>query len=222
MRKNNLIKDKSIKSLKDLAYKKISKLLVDGVLQPDQPISESELVNILNLGRTPVREAILMLEQEGLVRIYPRRGIFINRISIKDVKELFEIREALESIATRLTTKKGLKKDIEEIEKLFDKAEKEKNFNKELRAYDEIHDVLHEFILDNCGNLRIKKIINNYRTLLLLQQQIAISIPSRAETSFREHKEILGAMKLGNAVEAEQKMKHHIISTYKDIIKELE
>ena len=97
-----------------------------------------------------------------------------------------------------------------------------KHLGEKIEVYEKAADILHEFILNNCGNSRLKKIIYNFRTLLKLEQKIAVSIPSRIETSYKEHREILDAMKKGNSELAEKKMRNHIISTYKDVLKQFE
>jgi DNA-binding GntR family transcriptional regulator len=92
---------------RDSAYEKLLSLIVDGQLLPDQPISERQIAAELKIGRTPVREAMRALAQDGLLEIVPARGTFVRSISDNQLRELYEVRQALEGQAAELAARNG-------------------------------------------------------------------------------------------------------------------
>ena len=90
------------RSLSDQAYYRIRELIVTLELAPGSPVSERELMERLALGRTPIREALQALARERLVEVYPRRGMFVSRVDVRDLAGLSEVRLTLEPRAARL------------------------------------------------------------------------------------------------------------------------
>ena len=205
-------------SLKQIAYEQIGLWLVDGTLQPGEALIETDLANRLEISRTPVREALHQLAQEGLVEMIPRRGAFVRRITLQDIEELFVIREAIEGIAARLATTKADLEKLQEFEDRFKTADKE--LNEEIRRdlYESVGDSFHDYIFMVCGNTRIKEIIETYKILLQKERKIAASIPGRIEQSAREHRAVLEAMQQRNPDLAERRMRQHIVGTLNTIL----
>ena len=85
-----------------MAYDSLRADILAGDLAPGTPISEAERAESLGISRTPVREAMQQLAQEGLIEVFPKRGTFVARLSARDVRESFELREAVETFAARL------------------------------------------------------------------------------------------------------------------------
>jgi len=118
---------------RDSAYEKLLSLIVDGQLLPDQPISERQIAAELKIGRTPVREAMRALAQDGLLEIVPARGTFVRSISDNQLRELYEVRQALEGQAAELAARNGAtQKLLEFVGKLNvpEKPERMKNLAK--------------------------------------------------------------------------------------------
>lgn len=88
--------------LRDKAYEMIKEMIINCQLTPGEPISETELMKVVGSSRTPIREALNKLEHENLVTIYPKRGIFVTGITIKDVIDIYTIREVVEPLAAKL------------------------------------------------------------------------------------------------------------------------
>ncbi len=91
-------------SASEVAYRQIREMIVTGVLQPGQIIKEKDLVEFLEIGRTPVREAIQRLVQQRMVEVFPRRGIVVSKLSLNDVQAIFEARETIESKTAELAS----------------------------------------------------------------------------------------------------------------------
>lgn len=211
-------KAKTKKSLTQTAYDEISKWLLNGELKPGEALVETELAERLQISRTPVREALLKLSKEGLIEIFPGRGAFVSRITLKDMKELYEIREALEGIAARLASQQVDVSELHKFQVMFDQAEKAKSDDDYLKKINVAGDKLHDYIIATCGNDRIIQIINTYRTMLQKERQIASSIPGRIEKSFQEHKAILEALLAKDPDLAERAMRKHIVGTLNSIL----
>ncbi len=210
--------EKPTRPLRQIAYARIADWLISEKLQPGEPLVEMTLANRLKIGRTPVREAIQQLAQEGLVEIFPRRGAFVARTSLKDVKELFEIREALEGTAARLATLRSDQKDIESLRAQFEGAEQQHDCKQRRLMLERAGDALHDYILRTCGNNRLVQIINNHKLLLQRERHHAAMIPGRIDSSAQEHREILHALANGDATGAEKAMRRHIAGTAESVL----
>jgi DNA-binding GntR family transcriptional regulator len=100
------------RSLRDAAYEAIKADILAGDLLPGSAISEAERAEALRTSRTPIREALQALAQEGLVEIFPKRGTFVARLSARDVRESFELREAVETACARLAAERRTEEDL--------------------------------------------------------------------------------------------------------------
>ena len=106
-------------SLSDRAYYAIRELIVTLELAPGSIVSERELQDRLGVGRTPVREALQRLENERLVEVYPRRGIFVSNVNVLDLAVLSEVRTVLEGFGARLAAERATESDRAEIAALI-------------------------------------------------------------------------------------------------------
>src|SRR6266704_7108242 len=102
-------------SLADKAYQAIRELIVSLELAPGAVIDERELMERLEIGRTPVREALRRLAHERLVEVYPRRGMFVTGVDVRELARLSEVRELLEPEAARLAAERATDADREEL-----------------------------------------------------------------------------------------------------------
>src|SRR5437762_1547589 len=103
----------------DRAYHAIRDLIVSLELRPGSVINERELMERVGVGRTPTREALQRLAQERLVEVYPRRGMFVTSVDIRDLAALSEVRVLLESHAARLAAERANEADREAIDELL-------------------------------------------------------------------------------------------------------
>src|SRR5437868_11431329 len=125
-------------SLADKAYFAIREMIVSLELRPGAVIDERGLMERLGIGRTPTREALRRLAQERLVEVYPRRGMFVTSVEIRDLASLAEVRSPLESHAARLAAERATEEDRSELEALLDELAGRGDLNvRELMALDE-------------------------------------------------------------------------------------
>ena len=106
-------------NLKQKAYNYIKDKIISGVYSPNQKLEESIISSELSFSRTPVREAVNTLKDEGWITIIPRKGIFVSEISLKDINDIFCVRENIEPIVLRMAFENLDKKELEEFERVF-------------------------------------------------------------------------------------------------------
>ncbi len=205
------------KSLKQQAYEKLTTMFLKGELKQGDPLIELNLSEKMKISRTPLREAFLQMEKEGIVEIIPRKGAFIKRITLHDIQEVFQIREAIEGMAAHLAATKITENQIEALEKIFNQADECRGDDSFLKAAEKAGDNLHEMVLQISGNLRIREILNSYQLLLMREQKKAASIPVIIEQAFDDHKEILTGLKESPDA-AEKAMRTHIRKTLNAVI----
>jgi DNA-binding GntR family transcriptional regulator len=131
-------------SLSNQAYEKIEELIVTMTLKPGSPVSEAQLSTMLNIGRTPIREAMQRLSREHLVSILPKRGIFIADLDPQKQLRVLETRRELERLICKKAAKRATateRKEFERVAKDFRKAQKEKNESLFLKVDKELNEL---------------------------------------------------------------------------------
>jgi DNA-binding GntR family transcriptional regulator len=201
----------------DEVYQLLRKKLMAMEFKPGQLLSEKEIVSRFKLSRTPVRQALSKMERDGLVEIIPRKGALIRSLSIKDIREVYQIRKALEGMAARLVAENinpnALKK-FEKFEDVYLNGLK-KNSEGGLVKLVDLGLKFHELIIDRADNSRIKSILRDLQVQLVISRLFVLNPnsktrPSRAIQSIKEHLAIIEALKKGDGGLAEVKMREHI------------
>ena len=194
-------------SLSQQAYESIKRKIIYLELEPGAVIDEITLQKDLNLGRTPIREALKRLEVEQLVTIIPRRGMFVSEISITDLYQIFELRAELETLAVRLAVQRGTDKHWQRMEKILSSQPWHELSNIDLI---EIDDACHRIIFDAAGNRFLAQTLNTYYTLSLRLWYFFLAKIGDMQAAVREHRQIYEAMRSGQADEAARLMKEHL------------
>ena len=115
---SNLFKTKK-KSFTDVAYEKIKELILNEDIGPGEIVSENQLAEYMNMSRTPVREAIRRLEAEGILVSRQGIGTIVKMLTLKDIEDIFEVREAMELIASETAIKNITEQEIKEVRENF-------------------------------------------------------------------------------------------------------
>lgn len=203
-------------SLSDIAHEKIKNMLLGLELRPGSAITEIQLMENLGMSRTPVRQALQRLDQEGFVRLLPRKGWFVAGVSLRDIQEIFVIREALEGIAARLATELMTDERLRELNEYMagvatqDQAEGQKNIDP--------GDILHQRIFEAVNNEQMNRVLGLYDEQLRRFHIMACRLPGRTLLSYQEHYGILRALTERNGEKAEQAMREHIRSSKRSIM----
>ncbi len=189
-----------------------------GILEPGERLMEVQLADELGISRTPVREAIRKLEQEGYVIMMPRRGTYVSDISTNDVKEIFEIRSALESLAVGLAARRIEPDELETLQNLLIEIEgyiKKNDIEKIVETDIKFHGLLYQV----SRNERLVNIINNLKEQLARFRTLSMSYPGRLQETLEEHSEMVEAIANGDVSAARDAAEHHMECAEKTLLK---
>jgi len=200
----------SARSLSDQAYYRIRELIVTLELAPGSLVSERELMERLGLGRTPVREALRALARERLVEVYPRRGMFVSSVEVRDLAGLSEVRNTLEPSAARLAAERATDADRETIGRLLDELEQVHGEPDE-RALIDLDQRIHRHVYRCTHNPFLEETLNEYYVLTLRIWFLALDRVARLEDAIGEHRELLLAIRDGDGARAEEAMRRHVL-----------
>jgi len=204
-------------TLKERAYQQIKSGLLSGKLPHDTIASVPLIAKKLGISRTPVREAFLDLEKEGLIRILPKKGAVANRISPEGKHEIFLIRDALESAVVARLADSITDGQIAALRKII---ERHKETPRGEAGWDDFILVDREFHLSMAsfaGFGKIREILTNIRDLMELIGREALSSHGRREHIFKEHEKILAALEKRNEREARKAIRHHLSATERSL-----
>jgi DNA-binding GntR family transcriptional regulator len=123
-------------------YKELKKRIVYLDYKPKQVLNIKELAKEFGVSPMPIREVLILLESEKLIHIIPNNGIYVNDISFQELKDVFEIRLFLVSLAGRLAAQRATSEELNKMKELLEKIKKEKNRNKLIQLDAEFHDLL--------------------------------------------------------------------------------
>lgn len=197
------------RSLSDRAYYRLRELIVSLELPPGSILDERALMARLELGRTPVREALRRLAREQLVEVYPRRGIFVSGVDVRDLAGLSEVRGALEPVAARLAAERATAEDRAGCDDLLGELERAAGGEDE-RALIELDQRIHRHVYRCAHNPFLEQTLNEYYVLTLRIWFLALDRVARLENAVREHRELLEAVRSGDAAAAEDVMRRHV------------
>jgi DNA-binding GntR family transcriptional regulator len=198
-----------------LAYDALKKAIMNmdiyGAAAPIR-LDERQLSAELGVSRTPIREAITLLEQEGFVRSVPRRGIFVVRKTKSEILELITVWAALESMAARLACERASVKDLSALKRLYGAADgdhdgHETGFNE----YSQMNIAFHQAVIRLGGCSLIVDMAQNLILHMRAIRAVSIRQEGRIETSRREHRAIIAALEKRDADTAERLVREHTL-----------
>jgi DNA-binding GntR family transcriptional regulator len=200
-------------SLRDQAYA----LLKDAIAGTDiysqrEPLrlDERQLMQALGVSRTPVREALSILEQEGFVRTVPRRGIFIIRKSKREIMEMIQMWAALESMSARLATLHASDSEISKLRHLFDEFQSSPP-SEHIGEYSDANIAFHQMIIRLGGSRLIQDATKNLFIHVRAIRKATISQNDRAARSIIDHLKIIEALERRDTDLAERLTRQHTL-----------
>ena len=197
------------KTKKDLAYEEIKRLILDGKLSGDMPISENVLANMLGISRTPVRDALRRLEMDGFVRVIPNQGVVIREVSISEVKEIYDMRIALEEFVVRELADGLSDEDFRNLEAILKKQE-EVCEKRDAVAFHEEDRRFHDYLMRAYGNAMITNFIAKLRDRIEGINVNMLKTPGNMQLFYGEHKRIFEALRKRSGEEAAKEMDEHL------------
>lgn len=206
--------------LRDVVFNTLRKAILTGQLKPGERLMEVHLANQLGVSRTPIREAIRKLELEGLVIMIPRRGAEVARITEKSLKDVLEVRRALDALSVELACDRITEEDTERLLTAcheFEQAAK----GKDAAVIAKADVALHDIIVEATGNQRLMQMVNNLSEQMYRYRFVYIKEESRHDNLIAEHREIYESIARRDKVRAAKAAKLHIDNQEKSIIRQI-
>ena len=191
-------------SLAEQAYVAIRDLIVSLELPPGGVIDERALIEELGIGRTPVREALRRLAQEQLVEVFPRRGMFVTGVDVRDLARISEVREALEPEAARHAAERATDDNRDELRALAAEIGR--------RGVDlmDLDERIHRAVYLAAHNDFMAATLGRYYVLALRIWMIAIDRAHELESAVETHRDLLEAIVDGDGDRAAEVMRAHV------------
>lgn len=200
--------------LSEKAYRLIKEQIVNLSLEPLSLIDEQALQSCLDLGRTPIREALHRLAAEGLVVIAPRRGMFVSDISITDLAKVFEVRVVLEGLCARLAAERATPEQVSRFENVRGSV----RGTQSRQAIMELDQHFHELLYEAANNAFLADTLGRFQALSMRLWYLLLDQLSGMQQAIEQHREIATAVTAGDGELAEILVRQHIMQ-FQDEIK---
>ena len=199
-----MVKNGANGDLKNHVYRQLKERLITCQYMPGTMINESQLAAEFELSRTPIREALYRLEQDGFVQIMPKKGILVTDITIQDVLFVFQARVEIEPLALRLSAPFLARKELVHYLEIFsyDEPDLEKAFWQDME--------MHAFLVNSCGNPFIidmmQKVFDRSYRISIASNQTSQKI----ENARTEHRDIIKKLAEGQEKSAVELLRQHL------------
>ena len=192
--------------------------LISRELKPGAKLSDLHLSQELGVSRTPVREALHRLVQDGVVVYAPNRGFFVASFSAQDVREIFDLRAVLETLALRTLLPRvepgafqWAHDELDRVDSLISSAESEAEANAAAAAFLEVDQGFHQWLIEGSGNRRLIAIANGLWGQISVFQRAGTHVPGWMEIAIRQHREIIEHLMAGDTEAATRALEYHIL-----------
>ncbi len=212
------IKKESNQSVGEYVYNTIKKNIINLNIKPGDRISEKEIADILDLSRTPVREAFIKLSKEGVVNVLPQKGTYISKIDLKQVEEARFIRGSLEKAVMGLAVEQGISDQYRNAIEESLKVQKKYIDNKEYEAFLEEDETFHKLIFKACDKSRSWEIIEQVNTQYKRVRILSFELFHSLETVYEQHVAIYEAIVNKDLKRAENIVSKHVVKILGDQI----
>jgi DNA-binding GntR family transcriptional regulator len=191
------------------AYRALRRAILNRRYPPGTKLVVRELAQALGLSPTPVKEALAALEREGLVRAIPHRGYQVPALGLEDIREIYELREALEGLAARLAALKGGVDLLDRLQELL-LRQREAAAREDLEAYGDLDLAFHHALWEASGNQRLLRNAENLDGQVRLLISTSAAVPGRLPSALTEHGAILERLSARDPEGAERAMRLHV------------
>ncbi len=179
----------------EIAYGELKKRIMDNMYPPNRRYLESELADELGMSRTPVREALIRLEKDGLIELTPRHGMRVMPLSADDMREINEALTCLETAAAEMFARqrptaedlKPLEQAVVDMEAALERLD--------LEAWANADERFHRYLLEKCGNRRIAEMAFGVWDIVHRARMLAVRLLPAPVKSTKEHRELLEALR---------------------------
>jgi len=196
--------------LRDVVFNKLRQEILTGKLKPGERLREIQLANKMGVSRTPIREAIRMLELEGLVKMLPRRGAEVAEITQKDLNDVIEVRTALEQLAIELACKHMTSSGIDLLKENVCEFEKEMP-KKDVSKLASIDVRFHDIIFEATDNKRLIQLLNNLREQMYRYRLEYLKDSNVHNVLLDEHRKLIKNLEERDIAMAKKNIVEHIV-----------
>ncbi len=189
-------------------------MILKNELKPGEKLLQEKLASQLGVSRTPLLKALQMLEHELLVESIPRRGMYVKKLSVDEMNEIYEVREAFECMAVKLTIRKLTPAKLEKLKKKWQPFVN--NNNIDFKAYQAADESFHSLLFELAGNQVLKKAFD---LSFIHSRVIQMGLMRPPEVTLPEHLQLLEAIEQKNENLAVQLMSQHISKSKEHISK---
>ena len=222
MEQNLKVNENEYLPLRDVVFNTLRQAILRGEFKPGERLMEIQLANKLGVSRTPIREAIRKLELEGLVIMIPRKGAEVADITEKSLRDVLEVRKALEELAVQLACEKITQEELEELEKAGENFKKVLNRSKDITEVAEADVRFHDVIYMATDNQKLILLLNNLREQMYRYRVEYLKREEAHPQLIAEHAAIIEYISKGEKKAATDVMCKHIdnqVTTVIDVIR---
>jgi DNA-binding GntR family transcriptional regulator len=198
----------------DSVYATLREAIVGGALRPGDGLIEEHVARQFRVSRTPVREALLRLESEGLALRVPRRGLVVRTISEAELLEVNTVRISLDSLAARLAASEALPSDLAHLRWINQQLE-EVIQKSELHKVPDLTNAFHQTLAEAARNSMLKQFIMQAQSWTRRFGTSTVANPVRSAAAVAEHTRLVDAIEAHDAELAEQIARNHMIAARK-------
>lgn len=203
-----LIRDRVVDALRDA--------IIAGRLKPGERIRERELVSLLGVSRSPLREAIRILETEGLITSLAYRGARVSELSASDLRDMLDVRIMLETFAARLAIERLDDAVLQAMEEQVRRA-RAAGAQVDLQSNFDLGLEFHDLLVAACGNRKVAQLHENLKRHQRRYQHFAFTRVGRDIRALDEHSDIVGALRRRDPAAVEQGLRAHFLRFYGEI-----
>ncbi len=209
------------RSMAGEVVRRLRDAIVSGDLRLGQELSERQLAESLGVSKTPVREALAQLRLEGLVRIYPQRGVTVFTLSANEIRDICELRQALEAAALAHALERNPERLREGLARVVE-AMKAARRDGDARAYLDADTAYHQVFFEACGNRYLEETYRLHVGKIAALRTHLAHKPMHTQKSFEEHLEMLDLLRSGDVSSALAVLDRHIDRTKSTYAAEIE
>jgi DNA-binding GntR family transcriptional regulator len=203
-------------------YDQLKAMILEGRLVPGDKVFQGKLAQEMGVSRTPLVNALKVLEQEKLIKAIPRRGFYVRRFTKEEMIYIFELREVLEGLAARRAAELITQAQIKQVQTFFEGFKGLKHID-DYSAYAREDRRFHNFITDLGGKEFLKSILTSYNVVLLSYQVSSYGgLVRHPDETLPEHLAVIEALKHKDAVKAEEIMRLHMKKSLNVLRKNME
>lgn len=197
-------------------FHKLREDILEGKYKQQDELREIAIGEELGVSRTPVREALRQLELEGLVRIIPNKGAYVNAITAEDVQDIYHIRARLEGLCARMAAERITDEELEQMEEvimLSDYYEKKQHFDQVCQQDSRFHEMLYH----GCKSKILEHLLKDFHHYVQRVRKKSLESGKRAEMATKEHAAIYQALKERNPGKADELTTIHVMNTIQNV-----